>query len=95
MERNPFMSLNDDTVITHSDIKYRENGEEYITLYFETPSERIGFCSMDIEYPNGKPSNVVGYTKEEISRLMYHYNKVGVLAFEDAKEVLKYEEEKQ
>ena len=69
MEHNPYISLEDDTEITYSDLQVKPNGEEYITIYFETPTEERGFCSMDVEYPGGAPANVKGYTKEEIDRL--------------------------
>ena len=38
MEHNPFVALNDNTEITYSDIKRTKQGQEYITLYFETPA---------------------------------------------------------
>ena len=86
MEHDPYISLTDDTEITYSDLKTKENGQEYITIYFETPTENRGFCSMDIDYPNGVPSHIVGYTADEIMKLLNHYKKIGKLAFEDAKE---------
>lgn len=86
MEHNPYISLSDKTEITYSDLKFKKNGEEYITVYFETPTLDRGFCSMDIEYPHGFPSYIVGYTAHEINSLLDHYNKVAKLAFNDAKE---------
>lgn len=41
---------------------------------------------MDIVYPNGIPEHVKGYTKAEIDKLLYHYNKIGKLVYEYAKE---------
>lgn len=84
MEHNPYISLEDDTEITYSDIKEKD-GNQYITIYFETPMIG-GFKSMDIVYPNGIPEHVKGYTKTEIDKLLYHYNKIGKLVYEYAKE---------
>ena len=84
MERNPFVELSDDTTITYSDLKTKNNGDKYVTLYFETPSEKHGFYSMDIDYPGGMPRNVIGYSSEDIERLLYHYNKLGDLALDEA-----------
>ena len=84
MERNPFVELSDDTTITYSDLKTKVNGDKYVTLYFETPTEEYGFYSMDIDYPGGTPQNVVGYSPEDIERLLYHYNKLGDLALYEA-----------
>lgn len=85
MEHHPYITLNDHTEITYSDIKRDINKREYVTIYFETPVE-TGFHSMDIQYPDGKPEHVIGYTKEEMDTLMYHYRKIGKLAFQFAKE---------
>lgn len=40
------MTLEDETEITVSDLKTDNNGEDYITVYFETPTED-GFSSMN------------------------------------------------
>jgi hypothetical protein len=90
MEHNLFMTLSDNTVVTYSDIKEKADGTEYVTIYFETPDEKDGFHSMDIEYPDGKPEHIKGYSREEIDHFLYHYNKVGDVIFEDAKEDLTY-----
>ena len=84
MEHNPLVELNDDTTITFSDIKDDGNGE-YITIYFETPVED-GFNSMQVNYPQGVPEKIVGYTGNEVSDLMEHYQKIAKIAFEFAKE---------
>lgn len=85
MEHNPYISLTDNPEITYSDLKTKENGQEYITIYFETPTEDHGFCSMDLDYPNGIPSHIIEYNKEELSKLLIHYNKIGEFVFEKAK----------
>ena len=48
MEHHPYITLSDDTEITYSDIKTDERGNEYITIYFETPVQS-GFHSMYID----------------------------------------------
>lgn len=85
MEHYPFITLQDETEITYSDVKKKEDGSEYISLYFETPTEE-GFSSMTVEYPEALPKNVKGYSKEEVIKYMRHFEKVGALAFEFAKE---------
>ena len=83
MEHHSLMTLVDETEITYSDLKQNSNGQCYFTVYFETPSEKYGFCSMDINYPNGKPQNIIGYSDSDIERLLYHYSKVAPVIFED------------
>lgn len=91
MEHNPFITLNDNTEITYSDLKINKNGEEYITLYFETPAGgNLGYAFYDatIDYPisNGNFHTVNHYSKEQLKNLMYYYNKLASVAFELAKE---------
>lgn len=83
MEHHEFIDMNDDTAITHSDIKYKPDGDKYITIYFETPTDD-GFSDMAIDYPDGRPRDITGYTDKDIERLMYHYDKLGSIAFDDA-----------
>jgi len=84
MEHNPFITMSDETEITRSDLKLDNTGKEYITIYFETPTEK-GFSSMEINYPNGIPTNIIGYSENEVSQLLFHYNKIAELAFDEAK----------
>lgn len=86
MEHNSLATLADDTVITYSDIKERLDGMEYITIYFETPDERDGFHSMDVDYPGRIPQHVKGYSKRDIDRLMFHYNRIADVLFGNARE---------
>lgn len=85
MEHNPFLSLDGETEITYSDLKTKENGDEYITIYFETAYEN-GFKSMDYEYPGGSPEHVIGYTQTEMDALMKLCERCADIAFESAKE---------
>ena len=84
MEHHPFIRLEDNTEITYSNLKHN-NGTEYVTVYFETPTI-YGFNSMQVDYPDAVPNKIVGYTDNEIDYLMFHFKKVGHLAFEFAKE---------
>ena len=85
MEHNPLIQFEDDTTMTYSDLKYDENRENpYVTIYFETPDEKLGFCSMDINYPNGTPQNVKGYSKTDIDFLMEHFRKMAPIAYEES-----------
>lgn len=74
------------TEITYSDIKTDEQGREFVTIYFETPSEDLGFCDASIDYPDGIFYKVHGYNDSQLKELEYHYKKIGSLAFEFAKE---------
>lgn len=88
MEHNPFITLNDNTVITYSDLKRNNQNQEYVTLYFETPSKEHGFCDATIDYPisNGQFRIINNYTEEKLQELTLHYRKAGKLAFDYAKE---------
>lgn len=98
MEHNPFITLNDDTEMTHSDLKKNEYGQEYITIYFETPAGGdlgYAFCDASIDYPisNGEFCTVNHYTKEQLNTLLYFYNKLAPIAFELIKEDLSTQRE--
>lgn len=58
----PFMTLNDDTEITHSEMK--ENGR--VKVYIETPDERDGFHNAVCWLPDYQWENICGYTEEEM-----------------------------
>jgi hypothetical protein len=86
MEHNTLMTLSDDTVVTYSDLKEKSDGTEYITIYFETPDEKDGFHSMDIEYPHGIPEHIKGYSSEDVDRFLFHYHRIGDVVFDEVKE---------
>lgn len=85
MEHNPYITLNDETEITYSDLKRNKAGEEYITIYFETPYTK-GFKSMHIDYPGDVVKDIIGYSETEVEAMLYHYNKVKELTLQFAKE---------
>ena len=64
----PYMTLSDDTEITHSEMM--ENG--YVKVYIETPDEKDGFHFATCWLPNYHWENIVGYSEEE----MEYYKKL-------------------
>ena len=61
----PFMTLPDETVITHSDI-YIEDNVEKIKVYIEQPIES-GFCNATCILPEYKWQNISGFTQDQIA----------------------------
>ena len=58
----PYMTLNDDTEITHSEMK--QDGR--VKVYIETPDEKDGFHSAICWLPDYKWEKIQGYSEEEI-----------------------------
>ena len=58
----PFMTLNDDTEITHSEMK--EDGR--VKVYIETPDEKDGFHSAACWLPEYRWESIQGYTEAEM-----------------------------
>lgn len=59
----PFMTLNDDTEITHSEM--RADGK--VKVYIETPDEKDGFHNAICYLPDYKWENINGYSDMEMS----------------------------
>ena len=59
----PFMTLNDDTEITHSEMK----ADGSVKVYIETPDEVGGFHNATCWLPAYKWENIEGYSDTEIS----------------------------
>ena len=59
----PFMTLNDDTEITHSEMK--EDGR--VKVYIETPDEKDGFHHAVCWLPEYRWEDIQGYTEDEMS----------------------------
>lgn len=59
----PFMTLNDDTEITHSEMKT----DGRVKIYIETPDQRGGFCNATCYLPSYTWENIVGFTDDEIT----------------------------
>ncbi len=58
----PFMTLNDDTEITHSEMKE----DARVKVYIETPDEKEGFHSAVCWLPEYRWESIQGYTEEEM-----------------------------
>ena len=60
----PFLTLDDDTEITHSEM--REDGS--VKVYIETPHEKDGFHDATCYLPGYRWTDVHGYSEEEMER---------------------------
>lgn len=60
----PFLTLNDATEIVHSELK--EDGT--VKVYLEKPDEKLCFCHATCYLPSYKWEEIVGFTKEDISK---------------------------
>ncbi len=58
----PYLTLKDDTEITHSEMK--EDGR--VKVYIETPDEKGGFYSAICWLPDYRWEKVSGYTEKQI-----------------------------
>ena len=58
----PFMTLNDNTEITHSEM----NQEGRVKVYIETPNLKDGFHNATCYLPDYTWQDIVGYTETEI-----------------------------
>ena len=59
----PFMTLNDDTEITHSEMK----PDGRVKVYIETPDEKDGFHSAVCYLPDYSWEEINGYSDAEMS----------------------------
>ena len=58
----PYLTLNDHTEITHSEMK--EDGS--VKVYIETPDENDGFHNATCWLPEYRWENIFGYSEEEL-----------------------------
>lgn len=58
----PFMTLNDNTEIVHSEMK--EDGR--VLVHIETPDERLGFKHADCWLPDYTWEDILGYSDQKI-----------------------------
>ena len=58
----PFITLNDDTEITHSEMK----PDGSVKVYIETPDENGGFHSAVCWLPQYKWENIKGYSEDDM-----------------------------
>ena len=59
----PYLTLNDDTEITHSEMK----NDGSVKVYIETPDEHGGFRNAVCWLPDYRWENVNGYTEMEMA----------------------------
>ena len=59
----PFMTLNDDTEITHSEMK----PDGRVKVYIETPDEKDGFHNAVCWLPQYQWEKVTGYSEAEMT----------------------------
>ena len=62
----PFMTLPDDTEITHSEIK----NDGRIKVYIETPDEKDAFHNAVCWLPEYEWENISGYSQTEIEKFL-------------------------
>ena len=60
----PFLTLNDDTEITHSEMK--DDGR--VKVYIESPDEKDGFHNAACWLPEYRWENIHGYIQAEMTR---------------------------
>ena len=60
----PFLTLDDDTEITHSEML----GDGSVKVYIETPDEKDGFHDATCFLPEHRWAEVHGYSGEELER---------------------------
>ena len=61
----PFMTLDDNTEIVHSELK----ADGRVKVYMETPDETLGFKHATCYLPKYEWEDIRGYTDKDIQRL--------------------------
>lgn len=78
----PFMTLNDDTEITHSEVK----PDGTVKVYIETPDDDGGFKNATCFLPEYRWTDISGYSEEEMKYFHELVNSTGYLMMEFAQE---------
>ena len=75
----PYITLRDDTEITHSEMK----ADGRVKVYIETPDEQDGFHHAVCWLPGYEWEDVQGYTESEMSyfRQLLRYNAHAIIEF--------------
>ena len=75
----PFMTLNDDTEIVHSEMQ----PDGRVKVYIETPDERDGFHNATCYLPDYQWENICGYSETEINyfKKLLRYNAHLIIEF--------------
>ena len=66
----PFMTLNDDTEITHTEMK----ADGKVKVYIETPDEFGGFHNATCWLPDYKWEDIEGYSDTQIPLIIYDFS---------------------
>ena len=78
----PFMTLNDDTEIVHSEMK--DDGT--VKVYMETPDAELGFKHATCYLPGYKWEDIYGYEDKDIERFEEIIKSTANLIMEFSKE---------
>jgi len=78
----PFLTLDDETEITHSEFL----SDERIKVYIEKPDEKDCFHHLTCYLPDYHIEEVTGFTKEEVLKYMKIIRSASHLIFEFSKE---------
>ena len=62
----PFLTLNDDTEIVHSEIL----PDDSVRVYVETPDDKNGFHHMTVYLPDYRIDEVHNYTPKEVEKYL-------------------------
>jgi hypothetical protein len=82
----PFVKYSDNTEVVFSEIRKKENGEEYILVCFERPTEK-GFDTVIFELPSYEiVKNDGEYTAQEIENFKKVVERGAPFFFKSAKE---------
>lgn len=82
----PFVKYSDNTEVVFSKIRKKENGEEYILVCFERPTEK-GFDTVIFELPSYEiVKNDGEYTAQEIENFKKVVERGAPFFFKSAKE---------
>ena len=82
---DPFMTLNDNTEIVHSE-SYMENGREQVRVEIEKPVEG-GFASAECILPDYHWNNIEKFTDADIEKLQELLQSVAHIIMQLAREV--------
>lgn len=80
----PFMTLNDNTEIVHSEA-CMQNGVETVKVYFERPVPN-GFHTATCWLPEYRWEDIVGFNKQEIAYFQEFVESTAHIIFELARE---------
>jgi hypothetical protein len=79
----PFMTLNDNTEIVHSEV-FDANGEEQVKVYIEKQTD-CGFASAYCYLPEYKWEKIDGFTESEINKFQDFIASVAHVIFDLAR----------